>query len=99
MDNPADYCSRHPLATTETSRAKKMEKSISMDEIERETLQDTELQQVTEAIHTGIWHKLLTNLTPADSPFRVYHKIENELCTMPDCDATNDACQSHQFGS
>ena len=98
-DNPAAYCSRHPLATTESSRAKKMAEeyinfivenaspiAISMDEIKRETLQDTELQQVTEVIHTGKWHKLLTNVTPANSPFRVYHKGENELCTMPNRD-------------
>ena len=29
-------------------------------------------------LHTGKWHKLLTNVTPAGSPFRVSHQIKND---------------------
>ncbi|KAI0209880.1 hypothetical protein LSAT2_005389 [Lamellibrachia satsuma] len=52
--------------------------AIIVDKIKRETLQDTVLQQVAEAIHTGKWHKLLINATPTYTPFRVYDKLENE---------------------
>ena len=114
-DKPAEYCSIHPLATTETSRTEKMAEeyinfivenaspiAIRVDDIKRETLQDAELQQVAVALHTGKWHKLVTNMTP-DSPFRVYHKIKSELCTTPNrdivrtvisyCEKTASLCQ------
>ena len=98
-NNPADYCSRHPLTTTEESRAEKMAEeyinfivenaspiAISVDDIKKETLQDSEMQLVAETIHTGKWQKLITKDTPTHSPFRAYHKIKEELCTTPNRD-------------
>ena len=99
MDNPADYCSRYPVSTGEPSRAEKvadeyinfiMENAspiaMNVEDIKRETLQDAELQKVAEAIHTGRWHKLLSNATRPNSPFKIYHQIRNELCTTPNRD-------------
>ena len=60
--------------------------AMNLEDIKRETLRDAELQKVAEAIHTGRWHKLHSNATRPDSPFRINHQIRNELGTTSNRD-------------
>ena len=67
-DNPADYLSRHPSTTSQSSREEKVAeefvnfmaevntpRAITTDEIKMATVQDAVLQGIMETIETGSW--------------------------------------------
>ena len=79
--NITDYMSRHALPydesdVTATEKQVKaiveIEQSIVLSKIEKETKEDTELQRVKEAIHTGIWSR-------NDPVLKPYIDLQSEL--------------------
>ena len=97
--NPADYMSRHPLASTKSaSREQKMAeeyvnlitsnavpRSLSLDEIEHETQNDGALQECMRAIKHNKWHDVQKTATGViKNDIDSLYKVRNELSINAD---------------
>lgn len=92
-DNPADYMSRHPLPvqSSQNTRASKVAeeyvnfvalqatpKAMTLQEIQRETLKDTILQQVSAHIINNSW-RFITDRSPGAAALKPYKLVSDEL--------------------
>ena len=94
QNNPADYMSRHPTSGSQMStRESKMAdeyvnfiitnaipKAITLEEVEKATLEDTTLQRVMKLTRDGRWPNMQKS---DDSSFRSFFNIRNELTIAP----------------
>ncbi len=93
-NNPADYLSRHPLSSdqpvSESQTAadayvnlvtlNAIPKSVSLEEIQKESDTDPLIQASMTAVTTGNWHHARKQLAPAQhQEFDSFYKLRNEL--------------------
>ncbi|CAB4008646.1 hypothetical protein BSL78_21779 [Paramuricea clavata] len=99
--NPADYLSRHPLATTHSSTASTQAeeyisflanyttpKAMTVDEVKQFTRIDPTLQCVSDALHNNSWHSVLSTPDPRVNlhDLKAFHQIRDELTVSTDHD-------------
>lgn len=101
VENPSDYLSRHPeLSTCTQDRTNTSDKyiqfignntvpkSMTIEEIQKATLEDETIQAVISALQDNNWHSALqeaaTNASVDTSALRSFEKIQHELSFWPD---------------